>query len=146
MSGPLSGSASANEPARGATPPKTILVVDDEPDTLQLLARRIEASGYAVVTASDGMEALNKARGLRPALMILDLMLPKMDGYKVCSFLKFDERYKRMPIVLLTARANADDHAKARDVKADHFLTKPCDLKELMAVVERLVGAARESA
>jgi DNA-binding response OmpR family regulator len=118
-----------------------VLVVDDEPDTLELLARRIEAAGYAVATAADGMEALNKARSLRPALMILDLMLPKMDGYKVCSFLKFDERFKSMPIVLLTARANAEDRTKAAEVKADQFLTKPCDLRELIAIVDRLARA-----
>lgn len=127
-------------PAETATA-RTILVVDDEPDTLSLLSRRLEASGYRVVTASDGMEALNTARRVRPSLMVLDLMLPKMDGYKVCSFLKFDERYKSIPIVLLTARANAEDMKKAGEVKADHFLTKPCDLKELMAVIGRLVRA-----
>jgi DNA-binding response OmpR family regulator len=89
------------------------------------------------------MDALNKARSVSPALMILDLMLPKMDGYKVCSFLKFDERFKSIPIVLLTARANSDDRTKAAEVRADHFLTKPCDLKELMAVVDRLARASR---
>lgn len=132
--------------AQGAADPRamTILVVDDEPDTLRLLSRRIEAAGYAVVTAADGMEALNKARSVRPALMILDLMLPKMDGYKVCSFLKFDERYKSIPIVLLTARANADDRTKASEVRADRFLTKPCDLKELMSVIDALARSASE--
>ena len=131
MSG--SASASANEPTRGATTPKTILVVDDEPDTLQLLARRIEASGYAVVTASDGMEALNKARGVRPALMILDLMLPKMDGYKVCRALKFDERFKSMPIFILSARSGEQDRRLALDMGADAFVTKPYDMAELVS-------------
>ncbi len=139
----------APAPESGARPQpnsnseRKILVVDDEPDTLQLLARRIQSAGYRVITASDGMEALNLARKENPDLVVLDLMLPKMDGYKVCSFLKFDERWKSIPIVLLTARANAEDRTKAAEVKADHFLTKPCDLRELMEIVDRHVARGR---
>ena len=115
----MSGSAAEpgkRAPAEAGAARKKVLVVDDEPDTLELLSRRIEASGFDVVTASDGIEALNAARRLRPSLVVLDLMLPKMDGYKVCSFLKHDERFKAIPIVLLTARANAEDRRKAAEV------------------------------
>ena len=87
----------------------------------------------------------NKARTARPDAIVLDLMLPKMDGYKICSFLKFDERFKTIPIVLLTARAHPVDEVKAREVGADHFMTKPCDLSRLVGVVRQCLPAAGDS-
>src|SRR5262245_33104582 len=133
---------SADRPAPvSANPAPRVLIVDDETDTLLLLSRRLEAEGFFVLTATDGLEALNLARREKPALIVLDLMLPKMDGYKICSFLKHDVRFSSIPIVILTARAHGDDARKAREVSADQFFTKPCDLKELVAIVKRLLPA-----
>src|SRR3989339_345444 len=85
-------------------PDKKILVVDDEPDVVKLLKVRLEASGYAVIEAYDGQEGLDKAHNEMPDLIILDLMLPKLNGYQVCRMLKFDEDYKNIPIIILTGR------------------------------------------
>src|SRR6516162_3705789 len=86
-----------------------ILIVDDEPDLLTVLRFGLEAAGFEVVQASDGEQGLALARQVMPDLMILDLMLPRMDGYKVCRALKFDERYKRIPIFILSARSGEVD-------------------------------------
>ena len=85
---------------------KRILLVDDEPALLELMQIRLEASGYEIIPASDGQQALDLARKEMPELIILDLMLPKVDGYKVCRVLKSDDRYKKIPILLFTARGN----------------------------------------
>lgn len=81
--------------------PQRILVVDDEMDLLELIKMRLETNNYVVLTASDGQQALDKARKEKPDLIILDLMLPKIDGYKVCRMLKFDEKYKKSPLFSL---------------------------------------------
>jgi len=81
-----------------------ILIVDDEPDLLTVLRFGLEAAGFEVVQASDGEQGLALARQVMPDLMILDLMLPRMDGYKVCRALKYDDRYKHIPVFILSAR------------------------------------------
>ena len=88
---------------------KRILVVDDEPEMVEVIKTRLSAEDYDVVVAVDGQEALNKTKDERPDLIILDLMLPKMDGYKVCGLLKKDSRYKAIPIIMFTVRAKDSD-------------------------------------
>ena len=110
-----------------------ILVVDDEADLVSVLRFGLEAEGFEVISASDGEQGLNLAREAGPALMLLDLMLPKLDGYKVCRALKFDERYRTMPIFILSARSGEDDRRLALEMGADAFITKPYEMKALVA-------------
>jgi len=116
-----------------------ILVVDDEPELVQALKIRLEATGYEVITAADGQEGLQKARAEGPDLIILDVMLPKVDGYKVCRLLKFDERFRKIPIMMLTARAQDSDVATGMSTGADKYMVKPFVSKELVAEVRALL-------
>ena len=118
---------------------KRILIVDDEADLVEVLALRLEANGYEVLRASDGQEGMDKARSEKPDLIILDLMLPKIDGYKVCRMLKFDEKYKKIPIILFTARAQEADKKTGEDVGCDTYITKPFDPQVLLAKIKELI-------
>jgi len=119
--------------------PKKILIVDDEPGYLTLVKNRLEAAEYQVLTAQEGQEALEKAKREKPDLIILDLMLPKMDGYKVCGLLKRDIRYSKIPIILFTARAQEADRKQGEEVGADAYLTKPFDAQTLLAKIQELI-------
>ena len=110
-----------------------ILIVDDEPDLLSVLRFGLEAGGFDVLEASDGERGLDLARTERPDLIVLDLMLPRIDGYKVCRALKFDERYRQLPIFILSARSGETDRRLALDLGADDFITKPYEVKDLVA-------------
>jgi len=119
---------------------KTILLVDDEPDLLDSLSIRLKASGYNVLMAVDGLDALKKARTLSPDLIILDLMLPKMDGYKVARLLKFDNRYSHIPILILSARGQDLDKEMGKNAGADDYMVKPFDSVDLISRVKRLLS------
>jgi DNA-binding response OmpR family regulator len=116
-----------------------ILLVDDEPDLVQLIAFRLQAAGYSVQTAYDGQQALEEVKKLPPDLVILDLMLPKVDGYKVCRLLKFDERTRHIPILIFTARARPEDMTLATECGADAYLTKPFEAGALLSKLEELL-------
>jgi DNA-binding response OmpR family regulator len=118
---------------------KKILVVDDEPHIVKLVASRLKANGYEVITAGDGQEALDTARTEKPDLIILDLMLPKMDGYKVCGFLKRDTKYVNLPIIMFSARAQEEDIKTAQEVGADAYITKPFKPDELLGKIKELL-------
>jgi DNA-binding response OmpR family regulator len=118
---------------------KRILVVDDEIDLVGMLTMRLEANDYEVFSAYDGQDGLDKARALKPDLIILDLMLPKIDGYKVCRMLKFDEKYKQIPIILFTARAQESDIKLGKEVGADAYLTKPFEPNILLGKIAELL-------
>ena len=117
-----------------------ILLVDDEPDLVKLVSVRLVSAGYDIVTAYDGQQALEQVKLQKPSLIILDLMLPKLDGYKVCRLLKFDERYKNIPILIFTARAQVEDIQLATHCGADAYLTKPFDAKMLLDKLKELLG------
>ena len=119
---------------------KTVLLVDDEPDLLESLAIRFKASGYNVLTAIDGLDALQKARTLSPNLIILDLMLPKIDGYTVARLLKFDNRYSHIPILILSARGQDLDKEMGKNAGADDYMVKPFDSLDLISRVKRLLS------
>jgi len=123
-----------------------ILVVDDEPDLITVLRHGLEAEGFEVISAGDGEEGLRRAREDRPALIVLDLMLPKLDGYKVCRALKFDERYKATPILILSARSGEQDRRLALDMGADAFVTKPYEMRELVANIRQRIGQGGRAA
>ena len=124
-----------------------ILIVDDEADLVSVLRMGLEIEGFDVLSASDGEDGLRRARDDRPDLVVLDLMLPKMDGYKVCRALKFDERYKTLPIFILSARSGDQDRRLALDMGADAFVTKPYDMADLVAKIRvRLEAIAKQRA
>ncbi|HEY6572875.1 MAG TPA: response regulator [Candidatus Eisenbacteria bacterium] len=127
------------------TPRARVLVVDDEPDLIRILEFGLRAAGYQVEIAADGQEGLKKAREIRPDIILLDLMLPKLDGYKVCRLLKFDERYRHIPIIILSARTQEGDQTLAKEMGANRFITKPYEFSEILAHIEALLKASSVS-
>ena len=127
-------------------PRQRILIVDDEQDLLTVLKFGLEAEGFDVVTASDGEQGLALARQTVPDLLVLDLMLPRMDGYKVCRALKFDERYQRIPIFILSARSGDTDRRLALELGADEFHTKPYEMRALIDRIKLRLGSAGQRA
>lgn len=119
---------------------KKILVVDDEPQVVDTIKARLEANNYEVVTGYDGMEALNMARNKNPDLVILDLMLPKLDGYQVCRMLKFDKKLSKIPIIMLTGLGKKEDREWGERVKVDAYITKPFNVEELLKKIEFLLS------
>ncbi|MDD5496773.1 MAG: response regulator [Candidatus Omnitrophica bacterium] len=119
---------------------KRILIVDDEAQLVEMVKMRLEAAGYEVITSYDGQDGFEKARDERPDLIILDLMLPKMDGYKVCGLLKNDARYSKIPIIMFTARAQDEDIKIGKDLGAEEYVTKPFDAKLLLAKIKERIG------
>ena len=120
--------------------PKRILIVDDEPDLLEMVQINLEIEGYECIVAYDGFRALDRARKEQPDLIILDVMLPGLNGYKVCRLLKFDENYKRIPIIMLTAEAQQADRLMGEATGANYYMTKPFDADKLLAKVKELLG------
>ncbi len=121
--------------------PKTILIVEDEVNLVELLKFRLESKGYNVETAFDGEDGLDKIGKVRPDLIILDIMMPKIDGYEVCRRLKADQKTKDIPIIILTARTQNKDMDQAQAVGADSFITKPFEPTDLLKEIEKLLKA-----
>jgi len=117
-----------------------ILIVDDTVDTVELLTKRFRAQGYDTAAAYDGEEALIMVREYAPDLIVLDVMMPKLDGYEVCRRLKKDDATKHIPILMLTAKSEIPDKVKGLDTGADGYLTKPFDYKELAARIRSLLA------
>ena len=115
---------------------KKILVVDDEVDIVKTIQFSLELEGYKVLVSYDGEDALTQARKENPDLILLDIMLPKLDGYKVCRLLKFDEQYKHIPILMMTAKTQEKDKLMGKETGADEYITKPFDMEELMEKVK----------
>ncbi|OIO37228.1 MAG: hypothetical protein AUJ75_04600 [Candidatus Omnitrophica bacterium CG1_02_49_10] len=115
---------------------KKVLLVDDEEELVRAVSIRLRAAGYEVVTAGDGEEGLMKARSASPDLIILDLMMPKRDGYSVCRILKFDNNFKNIPILMLTARGQDKDKQMGTDLGADGYITKPFESEALLSAVK----------
>ena len=120
----------------------TILVVDDEPDAVELVAFNLKNAGYGVVTAGDGEEALKKARELMPALIVLDVMLPEVDGMEVCKILRRDGATATIPIIMLTAKTGEMDRVLGLELGADDYLTKPFSPRELVLRAKRLLRSS----
>lgn len=119
-----------------SAPARTVLVVDDEPTLVTTLRYNLEREGYRVLAASDGDKAISLARSERPDLVILDLMLPAVDGLEVCRILRRDSN---LPILMLTARAGEVDKVVGLEIGADDYVTKPFSTRELMARVRALL-------
>jgi two-component system, OmpR family, alkaline phosphatase synthesis response regulator PhoP len=118
-----------------------ILIVEDEPKIVEICSDYLKAAGFEVDTAGDGMEGLNKARQLKPDLVVLDLMLPGMDGLDVCRTLR---RESRVPVIMLTARVEEADKLKGLELGADDYITKPFSPRELVARVRTVLRRANE--
>lgn len=114
-----------------------VLVVDDDPAILQLVALNLELEGYDVLRATTGPEALEIARDRAPQMVVLDVMMPGMDGYAVCEALRDDQTTGEVPVVMLSARTSASDQQRALNAGAVDFVTKPFDPLDLIAVIER---------
>ena len=109
-----------------------ILVVDDEPLIVTMLTKHFEEEGFTVLIARDGYEALTKARTEAPDLILLDLILPKLNGYEVCTLLKQDTRYQHIPVVMLTAKVQEKDEQLGRACGAQAYLKKPVHIQTLL--------------
>ncbi len=119
-----------------------ILLVDDEPSIVKMVAKRLEVEGFDVLVAMDGQEGLSKAQTEHPDLVILDLMLPKLNGYEICTMLKQDTRYQKIPIILFTAKTQEKDEKLGVECGADAFVRKPFRAQELTEHIRRLLGEA----
>ena len=119
---------------------KRILIVEDEESLIYAISLRLKAAGFEVIAAYDGQQGLDKARAEKPDLIMLDIMLPKLDGYKVCRMLKFDEKYKSIPIIILTVKGEYEDKQLGFEVGADAYITKPFDHDVLMAKINELIN------
>ena len=119
---------------------KKILIADDRYEVVELVKATLEGEDYQVIDASDGREALEKTREDKPDLILLDVMLPKIHGYKIARLLKFDLEYKNIPIIMLTARAQESDINIGEEVGADEYVTKPFDMDILIALVKKYLN------
>ncbi len=129
-------------PSARRAPSRRLLLVDDDAELRRALQVRFESSGYQVITAADGLEALRKGREEHPELIILDVMLPSMSGLEVCRMLKFDPKFHHIPILMFTARCRPEDEQMSRDVGADAYVTKPFSGVDLIAKIEQLLHAS----
>jgi DNA-binding response OmpR family regulator len=116
-----------------------ILIVDDEPDIVQALQTRLEQENFECLTAYDGNGGLELARAQKPDLIILDVMVPNLDGYKVCRLLKFQKELKWIPIIMLTARDKAEDRLLGEQTNIDYYMTKPFSLDRLVATIKQFL-------
>jgi two-component system phosphate regulon response regulator PhoB len=122
-----------------------ILVVDDEPDALEVLGFKLKEAGYVPVFAKDGPRALAAARDEQPALIVLDLMLPEIDGLEVCKILRRDPSTAGIPVIMLTARAAEMDRVIGLELGADDYVTKPFSPRELVLRIKKLLARARSA-
>jgi DNA-binding response OmpR family regulator len=128
-----------NEPEAARDLP-VVLAADDDEDILALLVFRLERSGYSVLQARDGEEALERAREAKPDLAVIDVTMPKLDGFELTRRLRAEEVTRRMPIILLTARTQDADLERGFDAGADDYIRKPFSPQELSARVHAILG------
>src|SRR5215813_13768402 len=128
----------SNRDKRLRTPPR-ILAVDDVPENLEIARMRLEANGYEVITAADGEEALARAKEVEPDLVLLDIMMPKLDGISALKIFKQDNALRFIPVILLTAKADTTDVVAGLEAGGDDYLTKPLDQASLVARVRSML-------
>ena len=117
-----------------------ILIADDNPQILELLEAYLEPLPVRTSLAADGDAALAAVRADRPDLILLDVMMPKRSGFEVCRMLKADDKYRGIPVIIVTALNEVGDEERARDCGADHFVSKPVNKLELIAQIQRLLA------
>lgn len=120
--------------------------MDDEPEAVELVEFNLKQAGYTVTTAADGAEALKKARSQPPDLIVLDVMLPEMDGFEICKTLRLETITSKLPIIMLTAKAAEIDRVLGLELGADDYLTKPFSPRELLLRIKKILarGATEE--
>jgi DNA-binding response OmpR family regulator len=123
--------------------PKTLLVVDDEPSILETTRFILECEGYRVLTARDGEEALETLKRERPPFVLLDVMIPKLNGFEVCRQIRQDPELSRTFVLILTARGQKADEAMAMAAGADTYMRKPFDDEEILACIEGVFTRGR---
>jgi two-component system alkaline phosphatase synthesis response regulator PhoP len=123
-------------------PKGKILVVDDEIYIVHILDFSLGMEGYEVVTALDGEQALEKLQSDKPDLIVLDIMMPKLDGYEVCKAIKSDPETRQIPVILLSAKGRNVDQKLGFDVGADDYITKPFSPRKLVERINQLLGQA----
>jgi two-component system phosphate regulon response regulator PhoB len=123
-----------------------ILMVDDEPEAVELVEFNLKQAGFDVATAADGAEALKKARAVSPALILLDLMLPEIDGLEVCKLLRRDPVTAGIPIIMLTAKAAEIDRVLGLELGADDYVTKPFSPRELVLRIRKILDLRKPAA
>ena len=116
---------------------KTVLVADDESDIVETLQFMLESDGFEVLTAYDGEEALNIARRAIPDVILLDVMMPKINGYKVSRLLKFDKKFQDIPILMITARTQEEDKLIGEETGADEYITKPFEISNVIDLINK---------
>ena len=114
-----------------------VLLVDDNNFSLKLLQKQLEDSGYEVTTAVDGIKALNVVRTTPPDIILLDVMMPRLDGYKVCKLLRMDERFTTLPIIMLTSKAGEEDRMLGLELGVNDFILKNADFQEIARVIKK---------
>lgn len=119
---------------------RKILFIEDDPDQIVVVKMRLETKGYEFVSAMDGEEGLNKVYDERPDLVLLDIILPKINGLGVCKHLKQDSSTKSIPVVIMTAAGEKDVAKKCYDAGADEIIRKPYESADLIAKIKTLIG------
>ena len=117
---------------------KRVLLVDDNPDDQMLANERLMLMGFDVLIAKDGQEGLDLARKESPDVILLDLMLPKLDGYKVCRMLKFDKAFEHIPVIIFSAKGSSEDKELAQKTGADGYMDKPFNPKLFLKTIQEL--------
>ena len=121
---------------------KKILLIDDDPNIVTLLKSRLESAGYSVVSAHDGVKGLDLARKRKPDLIIVDVIMPNIDGYQFCLLLRSDERCKKIPVIMLTSMNEKMDRMTGKALGADEYITKPFDSAKLFETVKTMLERA----
>ena len=119
---------------------KKILIVDDEQDIVESLKFVLESCNYVCFCAYNGEDGLKLAREIMPDLIILDVMMPRINGFKISRLLKFDKKYKDIPILMVTARTQEEDKLIGEETGADEYITKPFDLDDVLKIVQKYIG------
>lgn len=117
-----------------------ILVVDDNQEIVDLIGEQFRLKGYNVVSANNGQEALAKVYQDKPDLILLDIMMPMIDGYEICKTLKTNEETKNIPVILITVKGNESDIEKGFEVRADGYVVKPFEINELTEFAEKFLN------
>jgi len=122
-----------------------ILLVDDEPSIVKMVGKRLEVEGFEVLLAMDGQDGLKRAQTESPDLVILDLMLPKLNGYEICTMLKQDSRFQKIPVIMFSAKAQEKDEKLGLACGADAYVRKPFKAQELMDHIRELLKTSAAS-
>ena len=120
-------------------PPVRVLLVDDEVAILDMFSSYLSLSGFDVITARDGAEALGLVVSAMPHIVVLDIKMPKLDGWEACERIKRDPRTCGIPVIFLTAYDQVEDHARAKRLCVQDYVTKPCEPSELVRVIQRVL-------